>query len=189
MTTPAPNPGLWSHLYLSAVVSIPNQCSKMKDKHKANGNNYLHQGADHSAPYPVSRMAPAFDLVNLAEEISQADITLAVHASGKLHLIAKQIKALQDEARLVLEQTQRDQLLHRAQCHFKRQPGKTYHLYQKVDGTSYFSMLAPVEWGNNPPHTFLGSYQLQTDMSWISIENLDKNNNDTEEIIKRLLKD
>ena len=43
---------------------------------------------------PVSRTAHAFELVNLAKEITQADTTLAAHASGKLRLIAKQIKAL-----------------------------------------------------------------------------------------------
>ncbi len=148
-----------------------------------------HQGADHSAPYPVSRMAPSFDLVNLAEEISQADVTLAAHASGKLHLIAKQIKALQDEARQVLEKTRHDQLLHRAQCNFKRQAGKTYHLYQKPDGTSYFSMLAPAEWGHKPPHNFVGSYLLEMDMSWTAIEEIANRNEETEAIVKRLLKD
>ncbi len=33
----------------------------------------MHQGADHSSPYPVSRLAPGFDLVDLAREIDQAD--------------------------------------------------------------------------------------------------------------------
>lgn len=161
----------------------------MKRKQTPDSKRQQHQGADRSAPYPVSRMAPSFDLVNLAEEISQADATLAAHASGKLRLIANQIKALQDEARQVLEKTQRDQLLHRAQCNYKRQPGKTYHLYRKADGTSYFSMLAPVEWGNKPPHTFLGSYQLQMDMSWTTIDELSDENTATEEIVKRLLND
>lgn len=161
----------------------------MMQKQTSDSNTQKHKGADHSAPYPVSRMAPSFDLVNLAEEISQADVTLAAHASGKLRLIAQQIKALQEEARQVLEKTQRDQLLHRAQCNFKRQPGKTYHLYQKTNGSSYFSMLAPVEWGNKPPHTFLGSFQLQMDMSWTALEDLDEKNDETEEIIKRLLKE
>jgi len=161
----------------------------MKDKQPASSDKHTHQGADHSAPYPVSRMAPSFELVNLAEEICQADVTLATQATGKLHLIAKQIKALQDEARQVLEQTQRDQLLHRAQCNFKRQPGKIYHLYQKLNGTRYFSMLAPVEWGNKPPHKFLGSYQLQMDMSWTPLEKLTENNTETEDIVRRLLED
>ena len=161
----------------------------MKPTEDKNKDKQPHQGADHSAPYPVSRMAPAFELVNLAEEISQADTTLAAHASGKLRLIANQIKALQDEARQVLEQTQRDQLLHRAQCNFKRQPGKTYHLYQKPNGTSYFSMLAPEEWGGTPPHTFLGSYQLDLDMSWTPVEELAEKDNETEKIVRQLLKD
>lgn len=161
----------------------------MKHKQTTDSNRQQHQGADHSAPYPVSRMAPSFELVNLAEEISQADKTLAAHASGKLRLIANQIRALQEEARKVLEKTQYDQLLHRAQCNFKRQPGKIYHLYQKTDGTSYFSMLAPVEWDNKPPHTFVGSYQLQMDMSWTAIDELSDVNEVTEEIVKRLLTD
>ena len=161
----------------------------MKHSEDTKKDKQSYQGTDHSAPYPVSRMAPSFELVNLAEEISQADATLASHTSGKLRLIAKQIKALQAEAREVLEQTQRDQQLHRAQCNFKRQPGKTYHLYQKPNGTSYFSMLSPSEWGSTPPHTFLGSYQLQMDMSWIPVEELTQNNDATEELIMHLLKE
>jgi hypothetical protein len=160
----------------------------MKLTEDENKDKQPHQGADHSAPYPVSRMAPAFELVNLAEEISQADTTLATHASGKLRLIANQIKALQDEARQLLEQTQRDQLLHRAQCNFKRQPGKTYHLYQKPNGTNYFSMLSPAEWDGKPPHAFVGSYQLQLDMSWTPVEELTQGNEQTEEILRHLLK-
>ena len=161
----------------------------MKPTEDENKEKQPHQGADHSAPYPVSRMAPAFELVNLAEEISQADTTLTAHASGKLRLIANQIKALQDEARQVLEQTQRDQLLHRAQCNFKRQPGKIYHLYQKPNGINYFSMLSPAEWDDKPPHTFVGSYQLQLDMSWTPIEELAEKDNETEKIVRQLLKD
>jgi len=57
------------------------------------------------------------------------------------------------------------------------------------NGTSYFSMLAPVDCCNKPPHTFLGSYQLQIDLSWIAIEELSSNNDETEEIVRRLLKD
>ncbi|NNF95681.1 MAG: DUF2452 domain-containing protein [Halobacteria archaeon] len=134
-------------------------------------------------------MAPSFEPVNLAEEISQADATFAALASGKLRLIANLIKVLQDEAQQVLEQTQCDQLLHRAPCNFKRQPGKIYHLYQKANGTIYFSMLAPAEWGSKPPHTFLGSYQLKIDMSWTPVEEITANDNETDEIVRRLLKD
>ena len=56
-----------------------------------------HQGPDHSAPYPVSRLAPAIELVDLAKEIAQADNMLTQIAHGKLGVIAEQIKVLKQD--------------------------------------------------------------------------------------------
>lgn len=145
-----------------------------------------HDGPDHSAPYPVSRMAPSIELVDLAKEIASADNQLANRASAKLDVIANQIRALQEAARQVLEQTREDQLLHRAQCNFKRTPGKIYHLYEKSDGNRLFSMLGPGEWRGTPPYHFLGSYRLENDMSWTPAEKIDKGEN-AREVVARLL--
>jgi hypothetical protein len=136
------------------------------------GENYA--GADNAAPYPVSRMAPATELVDLAKEIAEADQMLGNVVHGKLKVIAEQMKVLQQEAKSLLEATARDQQLHRACCNFKRQPGKIYHLYRKNDSTRYFSMLSPQEWGGEPPHAFLGSYRLESDMSWTPAEEIGK---------------
>lgn len=144
-----------------------------------------HTGQDNSAPYPVSRMAPAFDLVDLAKEISQADATLDNHVNSKLSVIADQIRHLQQQAHKILEQTQKDQLLHRAECQFKRQPGKVYHLYQKQGGRLYFSLLSPQDWQQTPPHTFIGSYRLENDMSWTDI-NLEEND-ESQEVVQQLI--
>jgi len=146
----------------------------MSDKglKKYSGDN--HQGADRTAPYPVSRMAPATELVDLAREIAEADQMLGNVVHGKLKVIAEQMKTLQQEAKAILESTARDQQLHRARCNFKRQPGKIYHLYCKDDGTRYFSMLSPQEWGDKPPHAFIGSYRLESDMSWTPLEEIGK---------------
>ncbi len=133
----------------------------------------IHRGGDHTAPYPVSRLAPAFELVDLAKAIEAADTTLASHATGKLKLIAEQIRQLQEAARTILEETRRSQELHRAECRFQRQPGRIYHLYRKPDGRTYFSLLAPEEWGNAPPHDYAGSYRLEADMSWTPVEAID----------------
>ncbi len=145
-----------------------------------------HRGEDHASPYPVSRLAPAFDLVDLAKQINQADQMVNTRVSAKLKVIADQIKALQQEARSVLEEAQKDQELHRAQCNFKRIPGKIYHLYAKADGTRYFSMLSPEDWRGNPPHEYLGAYRLENDMSWTPAEKLDTPD-DTRELVNRLL--
>ena len=72
-----------------------------------------HTLAERSAPYPVSRLAPSMELVDLARTISEADNTIQSHTTGKLKIIARQITALQDEARKILQQAQRDQQLHR----------------------------------------------------------------------------
>nr|WP_236860659.1 DUF2452 domain-containing protein [Candidatus Reidiella endopervernicosa] len=90
-----------------------------------------HSGSDRTAPYPVSRMAPATELVDMAREIAEADKQLGNVTHAKLKVIADQMQTLQQQARRVLERAQRDQLLHRARCNFSRQPGKRYHLYQK----------------------------------------------------------
>ncbi len=157
------------------------------DGYKKYDGKMVHQGADHASPYPVSRLAPSIELVDLAREISQADTMLGNVATAKLKVIADQMRALQEEARDVLESVQRDQDLHRVPCHFKRQPGKIYHLYRKPNGDRYFSMLSPEEWGT-PPHVFEGTYRLEGDMSWTPAEHIDQPD-DSREMIRRLLSD
>ncbi|MCG7983610.1 MAG: DUF2452 domain-containing protein [Candidatus Thiodiazotropha lotti] len=46
---------------------------------------------DHTSPYPVSRLAPAFNPVDLAQEIAQADVMLANRAGSQLKIIAEQM--------------------------------------------------------------------------------------------------
>ncbi len=123
-----------------------------------------------ASPYPVSRLAPANELIDLAKEISRADDLLALQASGKLKVLAKQMRLLQEEAQQILKETLRNQELHKAPCGFQKKIGQVYHLYKKIDGTLQFSMLSPEDWKGRPPHDFLGSYRLDNDMSWILVE-------------------
>ena len=131
-----------------------------------------HEGAERSSPYPVSRLAAPIDLVSMAEEIQRADQLLTSVVGGKLEHIARQMRALQEEARRALAQAQRDADLHRAQCQFRKRPGQLYHLYERPSGERYFSMLAPGDWGDAPPHRFVGSYRLEADMAWTPAEEI-----------------
>ncbi|HKJ89252.1 MAG TPA: DUF2452 domain-containing protein [Gammaproteobacteria bacterium] len=146
----------------------------------------IHQGPDHSAPYPVERGAPAFNLVDTAQEIQKADEMVNTRVSGKLKVIADQIKALQAEAEEIMNSAQQDMELHKAKCNFQRQPGKIYHLYAKEDGTLYFSMLSPEDWNGNPPDTFRGSFRLEPDYSWTPAEKMDEPD-DTQALVNQLL--
>ncbi|MGB0713328.1 MAG: DUF2452 domain-containing protein [Gammaproteobacteria bacterium] len=136
------------------------------------GTGTLHDGESRTAPYAVSRLGAPTELVDVARQIDEADTMIAATATGKLRVIAEQIQALRDQARDILEQTQRDQDLHRAQCNFQRIPGKVYHLYRKGSGQSIWSMLSPEEWRGRCPHQFVGSFQLGPDSSWTPVEEL-----------------
>ena len=124
---------------------------------------------EHASPYPLSRLAPAFDLIDVAREIQEADKMLGAVVGGQLDVIAKQIQALQEQAQALLEKARVAAELHRADCHFKKRPGHVYHLYRRPNGSAYFSMLSPKEWGGRPPHRFEGSYRLEIDQSWTSV--------------------
>lgn len=120
------------------------------------------------SPYPTSRLSPAISLVDVAAEIERADRTIGAVTHAKLEVIAKQIRALQDEARAVVAAAEESALLHRARCQFVRRPGHVYHLYRKPDGEAYFSMLSPLEWGE-PPHPYVASYKLENDLSFTRV--------------------
>jgi hypothetical protein len=125
-----------------------------------------YEGPARAAPYALSRMAPAFDLVSAAEEIQRADETLATMTGGKLAVIADQIRHLKEKAHALLERARRDAELHRARCNFEKKPGGIYHLYRRHDGVRWFSLLAPTEWSRPQPQTFEGTYRLEADMSF-----------------------
>ncbi len=129
-------------------------------------DGFKHEGPARSSPYPVSRLGAKMDLVDVAKEIERADRMIGSVSSGKLGVIAKQIRALRDEAQAILEAARRDLSLHHAECAFIKRPGATYHLYERTTGALYLSMLSPEEWNGAPPHTFRGSFQLQLDQSW-----------------------
>lgn len=130
-----------------------------------------HKKSDHSSPYPVSRLAPPIQLIDLARQIEKADQAIANQLSAKLQVISDQIKKLQNQAREELERARYDQYLHRVRCDFKRIPGKIYYLYAKEDDSRYFSLLSPDDWQGKPPNTYIGSFRLEADMSWTPAEN------------------
>ncbi len=146
----------------------------------------IHPGPAHSSPYPVSRLAPGFGLVDLAQEIEQADQMVGSRVEAQLRVIADQVKSLQAQARDILQQAKHDQRLHHARCAFRRIPGHIYHLYQEGDGTAAFSMLSPNDWNGRPPKPFLGSYRLENDMSW-SPAGAAEQADDSRQLVARLL--
>jgi Protein of unknown function (DUF2452) len=142
-------------------------------------------GGANAAPYPVSRMAPAFQLVDLALEIQKADEQLATVTGERLRVVAEQIRRLQESARMMLEKTKKDAELHRARCSFEKKPGSVYHLYEDGRGGLWFSILGPTEWAvSTPKHR--GSYRLEPDQSYTALEDVAPRDQDDAAIAKLL---
>lgn len=159
----------------------------MSDDDSVRHTGGKHDGPARTSPYPMSRLAPTHDLVDIAREIATADRTIAAVAGGKLEVIARQMRALQDEARSLLAAAKRDLDLHRAECSFVKRPGSVYHLYRRGEDRLYFSMLSPEEWGGAPPHEHLGSFRLESDQSWTPLEDVDADRERPEDRLRRLL--
>lgn len=124
-----------------------------------------------SLAFGTSTLDPAIRLVDRAKEIELAHESIQSHTNTKLELILKQIRNLQKEAEHVIEQAEVDSELHSIKCNFEKQVEQPYHLYAKQDGNKYFSFVSPEEWGNNPPHEFLGTYIMKGDRSFKRIDN------------------
>lgn len=150
----------------------------MSDSSPAPKAALIHRGPQKSAPYPTSRLAPAFDAAiaaqDLAKELAQAEHMLGAVAKGKIELIVEQIQTLQAQAQRIVQQAQQDLELHRVECRFAREAGGVYHLYLRPDQSRYFSLLSPQDWAQNasgqPPHHFEGSYMLLEDMRYRKVD-------------------
>jgi hypothetical protein len=128
-------------------------------------------GRSAASPYGLSRLAPAFDLVQTAREIEKADAQLATVTGGKLMLLAEQIRALQAKAEHLLTKAKIDAELHRVRCAFEKRVGGVYHLYRDPDGSQWFSLFGPDEWRTGAPD-FVASYRLEADMSFTDLKDL-----------------
>lgn len=162
-------------------------------------------------PRAVHHHGDPMDLVGLAREVQQADQFMRATTSGKLQVIVDTIRNLQEQAQQILETAKRDAQLHHAACNFtkvhhmtshdphtaqsihpsthtppRQVPGKTYHLYQRDNGSTHISMLSPDEWGPSLPHKHLGSYRLEHDRSWTPAEEVERRSKDMAAIDRAL---
>ncbi len=132
-----------------------------------------------SLAHAVRTLDPPITLVDRAREIEESEELVQSHVHGKLDVIVKQIRALKEQARDIIDQSRRDMELHRIKCNFEKRVGQNMYLYRKPagddgeEGASYFSMLSPADWGGSPPHEFLGGYRLNGDRSFEEIKDED----------------
>ena len=107
-------------------------------------------------------------LNNLLVKLNSTDLEQYKHiqkiksnniAYAKLKMLANQIKALEDEARTIINETIEIDDLNNVKCSFKKYPGNYYYLYENIHGydnnltneleinnEKFLSILSPEEW-------------------------------------------
>ncbi len=127
-----------------------------------------HRGPDHSSPYPVSRLAPAFHGGELAEQVAKAEADAVCTHRGQ----APGHRGSDEGTPAGGAQgpgggprgAGPDPGPVRLQAHYRQDLPS----HRKPDGQTFFSMLSPADWGGRPPQEHLGSYRLEADYSWTS---------------------
>ncbi|CAD5215631.1 unnamed protein product [Bursaphelenchus xylophilus] len=138
----------------------------------------------------VHRIHDANDPVVLYKSLIAAKETVRISANSKLSALGKQMDFLIKEANKIVEQSKRDEQLHNIPCNFKKIAGNVYYLYKRGNGTEFFSMLSPDEWGRQLNNfEYVGGYRLDGDYGFTCVDGAEDEGREEEryrQIFKRI---
>ncbi|MGL4598878.1 MAG: DUF2452 domain-containing protein [Bacteroidia bacterium] len=84
----------------------------------------------------------------------------------QLDQIRKQVDLLVQQARAIQQRVEISEQIYLADMNFKPIVAHIYHLYTKKDETLVLSMVAPDEWGKNPPYLWKATVKMMGDYTW-----------------------
>lgn len=84
--------------------------------------------------------------------------------------IYEQMQLLAEQAKTIQGRVSVSERIYQAKMSFDPLIGRTYHLYQKKDGTDTLSLVSPQDWGKNCPYEFIATVKLLADHTWEVIE-------------------
>lgn len=121
-------------------------------------------GPVQATPYPIQRISPTIEK-NLAQA-EQPIKLIANSLESKLSIIDQQILQLQETADALIQEARKNVELHLIPCSVAKKAEGVYHLYKREDGSKFFSIIAPHEWGSLFKFEFINSYYLNHDLTW-----------------------
>jgi hypothetical protein len=96
----------------------------------------------------------------------QALSAMEEQTNMQLTQIRQQIELLAIQAKEIQKRKELSMIIYDSKINFVPVIGQTYYLYQDEDHTHLISMIAPGEWGKNPPYTFVAAVKLLADHTW-----------------------
>lgn len=88
----------------------------------------------------------------------------------QLNQIRRQIELLAEQAQGIQNRVIISEQIYQAEMNFEPLVGFTYHLYRRSNGQHVLSMVAPGEWGSEPPYTFVATARMLADHTWEILE-------------------
>ena len=92
----------------------------------------------------------------------------AMYEQTDMHLdqIREQIEVLARQAKAIQDRVAISEKIYQAKINFQPRIGHTYYLYEREGGESVLSLVAPNEWGPNPPFSYIATVKLLSDHTW-----------------------
>lgn len=126
----------------------------------------IYQGELSNAPYAISVSSPKIEPVDKRLLKANAHEAMQHQAEQQILMLRKQAALLIQQAKEIEDRLTISHSIYKADLNFEPVIGGIYHLYQKEDSTQLLSMIAPYEWGKQPPYMFLNTVRLLADKTW-----------------------
>ena len=117
-------------------------------------------------PEHVNELMLATNQLDLDSSKVRQSIQRNSNNYGKLKMLARQLVFIKQEMQEIINDSMVSTELEKVSCKFKKIPGNTYYLYQKIEGDMFFSMLEPEIWNYSAKNIFLGRYKYDYDLSF-----------------------
>ena len=88
----------------------------------------------------------------------------------QLSQLREQVEILVAQAKQIHDRVSISEKIYQADMGFKPLISRNYHLYKRKNDSYVLSMIAPQEWGTNPPFEFIASVKMLSDHTWEVLE-------------------
>ena len=124
----------------------------------------------HSLPYAHTVGGVEIKPIDKGKVKGRAVKAMYKQTDMQLGQIKQQIELLAQQAQKIQNRIMISEQVYNAEMNFEPLIGFTYHLYERSNGNYVLSMVAPEEWGANPPYTFVATVELLSDHTWDVLE-------------------
>jgi hypothetical protein len=120
----------------------------------------------HLLPYAHTRGGAQIKPIDKGRVKGRAVSAMYEQTDMDLNQIREQIELLARQAKAIQDRVDISEEIYGAEMNFEPLISRTYHLYRRRSGASLLSLVAPEEWGTNPPYEFVATVRMLADHTW-----------------------